>query len=67
MMLLASLRLSVMILTVLSQARCQDLAAGRAKIQKVGPNFSNTVLDVCSNWGAKCEMGGPGTTGPPRW
>jgi len=47
------------------QARRQDIAAG-------GPHFKNTVLDVCSNQGAKREMGGhrfqmggPGTTGPP--
>jgi len=37
-----------------------------------GPHFKNTILDVCSNRGAKREMGGhrfqmggPGTTGPP--
>ena len=37
-----------------------------------GPYFKDTVLDVCSNRGAKREMGGhrfqmggPGTTGPP--
>jgi len=36
------------------------------------PHFKNTVLDVCSNRGAKREMGehrfqmgGPGTTSPP--
>jgi len=45
---------------------------GGAKNQKRGPHFKNTVLDVCSNQGAKCEIGGhrfqmgrPGTTGPP--
>jgi len=32
-------------------ARRQDLAAG-------GPNFKNTVMDVCSNQGAKREMAG---------
>jgi len=40
------------------QARSQDLAAGGAKKQKVGPRFQNTALDVCSNQGAKREMGG---------
>jgi len=37
-----------------------------------GTHFKNTVLDVCSNQGAKREMGGTdlkgggqGTTGPP--
>jgi len=37
-----------------------------------GPHFKNTVMDVCSNWWAKREMGGhqfqmggPGTTGSP--
>jgi len=45
---------------------------GRAKNQKGGPHFKNTVLDVCSNQGTKREMGGhrfqmggPGTTDPP--
>jgi len=45
---------------------------GGAKNQKGGPHFKNTVLDVCSNRGAKREMGrhrfqmgGPGTTAPP--
>ena len=33
------------------QARRQDIAAG-------GPHFKNTVLDVCSNQGAKREMRG---------
>jgi len=28
------------------------------KNQKGGPHFLNTVLDVCSNWWAKREMGG---------
>ena len=59
-------------------ARCQGLAAGRPKIGRRGqkpevePHFENTVLDVCSNQGAKREMvghrfqiEGPGTTGPP--
>jgi len=39
-----------------------------------GPHFLYTVLDVCSNQGAKREMeghqfqmGGAGTTEPPRW
>ena len=61
------------------QARRQDLAAGGGqkpggtKKQKVGPHFKNTVLDVCSNWGAKREMGGTdfkwgtGHHWPPRW
>jgi len=54
------------------QARRQDLAAGGTKNQKGGPHLKNTVLDVCSNPGAKREMGGhrfqmggPGTTDPP--
>jgi len=44
---------------------------GGAKNDKEGPNFFNTRLDVCSNRGAKHQMGeqvlngGPGTTGPP--
>ena len=46
------------------QARRQDLAVGGPKTKKRGqkpeggPIFSNTVLDVCSNRGAKREMGG---------
>jgi len=60
------------------QARRQELAAGGPKTRRRGqkteggPHFKNTVLDVCSNRGAKREMGGapisnggPGTTGPP--
>jgi len=60
-----------------AQARRQDLAAG-GQIQKEGPktsrggaHFKNTVLDVCSNQGAKREMGGtyfkwgPATTAHP--
>jgi len=50
------------------QARRQNLAAaGGGKNQKRGSHFKNTVLDLCSNWWAKCEMGEPGITGPPRW
>jgi len=59
---------------VCGQARRQDLGAGGGKNQKGGPHFKNTVLDVCSNRGAKREMGGhrfqmggPGITAPPRW
>jgi len=52
-------------LAPLRQARRQELAAGGAKNQKGGPHFQNTVLGVCSNQGAKREMGGPGTTAPP--
>jgi len=43
---------------------------GGVKNQK-GSHFKSTVLDVCSNQGAKREMGrtdfkwGAGTTGPP--
>ena len=48
------------------QARRQDLAAGGGvKTRREGLHFKNTVLDVCSNRGAKREMGGPGTTAPP--
>jgi len=32
---------------------------------EAGAHLKNTALDVCSNPGAKREMGGPGTTGPP--
>jgi len=44
-----------------------------AKNQKGRPHFKNTVLDVCSNRGAKREMGatdfkwGTGHHWPPRW
>ena len=54
----------------LCQARRQDFAAGGAKNHK-GVHFLNIILDVCSNRGAKHEMGaqilngGPGTTGLP--
>jgi len=47
------------------QALRQDLAAGggpktkrRGQKQEPGPHLQNTVLDVCSNKGAKREMGG---------
>jgi len=40
------------------QARRQDLAAGGGQKLEGGPHFKNTVLDVCSNQGAKREMGG---------
>jgi len=62
------------------QARRQDLAAGGAKNQmegqknKSGASFSkNIVLDVCSNRGAKREIGGQRfqmggrAPLPPRW
>jgi len=61
-----------------TQGRRQDLAAAGGKNQKEGPktrrgsHFWNTVLDICSNQGAKREtgghrlqMGGPSTTGSP--
>jgi len=71
----------VSIILTLIQACRQDIAAGGDKNQKEGPktrrggaHFNNTVLDVCSNQGAKREMegyifqmGGPDTTAPPRW
>jgi len=38
------------------QARCQDFAVGGPKPQE-GAHFLHTVLDVCSNRGAKQEMG----------
>ena len=67
------------IILTLIQACRQDIAAGGDKNQKEGPktrrggaHFNNTVLDVCSNQGAKREMegyifqmGGPDTTAPP--
>jgi len=55
----------------LTQARRQDIAAGGQK--KEGPHFKNTVLDICSNQGAKREMGGTDFKWggraplPPRW
>ena len=62
----------------LRQPRRQDIATGGSKTRKRGqkpeggPHFEKTVLDVCSNHGAKRQMGGhrfqigrPGTTGPP--
>jgi len=64
-------------IAAVTQARRQDLAAGGAKKQtkgsktRRGPHFKNTVLEACSNRGAKREMGGtdlkwgPGTTAPP--
>jgi len=39
------------------QARRQDFPAGGPKITS-GPHFLKTMLDVCSNRGAKHEMGG---------
>jgi len=48
----------------LYQAHRQDLAVGgpknkrRGQKPEGGPHFENTVLDVCSNMGAKREMGG---------
>jgi len=46
--------------------------SSRGEKPEGGAHFKNTVLDVCSNQGAKREMGGhrfqiggPGTTGPP--
>jgi len=61
------------------QARRQGLAAGlpknrwRGNKTEGGQHFKNTVLDVCSNQGAKREMGGHRfqmggacTTGPPQ-
>jgi len=62
-----------------NQARRQDLAAGGPKNRRRGqkpegwPRFQNTVLIVCSNQGAKREIGdtdfiskgGPSTTAPP--
>jgi len=48
---------------MLFQVRRQDLAAGGSKTRwraknPRGAHFSNTVLDVCSNRGTKCEMRG---------
>jgi len=61
-----------------TQGRRQDLVAGGANTRRRGQkteggsHFWNTVLDICSNQGAKREtgghrlqMGGPGTTGSP--
>jgi len=54
------------------QIRRQDFAAGGAKPQG-WQHFLNTILDVWSNRGAKCEMGthlfneGKGTIGPRWW
>jgi len=42
----------------MTQARRQDLAAGGGQKPEGGLHFKNTVLDVCSNQGAKREMGG---------
>jgi len=63
-----------------SQTCRQDLAAGGPKTRRrgqkpeEGPHFKNTVVDVCSNQGAKREMGGaPISNGgvghhwPPQW
>jgi len=61
-----------------TQGRRQDLVAGGRQNQKEGPktrrgsHFWYIVSDICSNQGAKREMGGhrlqmdgPGTTGSP--
>jgi len=51
-------------ITSYKQARRQNIAAGGSKNQKEGrktrrgAHFKNTVLDVCSNQGAKREMEG---------
>jgi len=50
----------------MQQARRQDFAAGGDKNHK-GANFLNTVLGVCSNWGAKHETGAQTLTSHPRW
>jgi len=50
-----------------------NLAFRRGATNRRGPHFLNTVLDVCSNRGAKSEIargapisnGVPGTTAPP--
>jgi len=44
-------------LFTLRQARRQVFAAGWASNHKGGPKFLNTIMDVCSNRGAKHEMG----------
>jgi len=54
----------------MNQARRQDLAAGGAKNHGRGPHFLNTILDVCTNRGAKHEWGtgfkwGAGCHWPP--
>jgi len=55
------------------QAHRQDLAAGGPKTRRGGAHLKNTVLDVCSNRGAKREMGGTdfkwgaGHYWPLRW
>jgi len=49
----------------MTQACRQDLAAGGGQKPEGRPHFKNTVLDVCSNQGAKREMGGRAPLAPP--
>jgi len=56
-----------------NQARRPEFNSRGDQKPKGGPHFKNTVLDVCSNLGAKRETGaqisngGAGHHWPPRW
>jgi len=60
----------IQIFWVFFQTRRQNFAAGGSQNYKGGKHFLNTILDVCSNWGARYKMAtyilnGVGTTSPP--